>query len=335
MEIEQKQRVIGILVFTTLVVLTLPFLLPHLLYKSHHSTLAVLSSEHASTMAQLMPEVFSLKTLAPNKYNNSQEKHQSPLRLASPFVSNASSKSSAPRKRFPPKALPTLGEKRAAAAIALSLHRAPKTGRSSVQHVPHPSHTTLAPSKSPQALSTRSALPAPPVPSATHTVAPPQLFALSTLTTPDTAPTPTIAQRLPRTANMPNMTSHPIARTRSSKDVHATRTTPFSPWSVQLGTFSHPGNVLALIHRLHKNKFTAVYTQPVQTASGQMTRVFVGPVQNYTQAKRLLLVLYREVHLKGLLLPYRPVTTTTTVMRFHLTKDLLAKQPVSGSARVP
>ncbi|MFQ3236886.1 MAG: DedD protein [Paraglaciecola sp.] len=64
-------------------------------------------------------------------------------------------------------------------------------------------------------------------------------------------------------------------------------------WVVQLGTFRHQKNVKELLAKLEKGGYRA-FSRPVQTSSGTLTKVFVGPD---LQKKRLEKAL---VHLKGL-----------------------------------
>jgi DedD protein len=64
-------------------------------------------------------------------------------------------------------------------------------------------------------------------------------------------------------------------------------------WVVQLGSFRHQKNVKELLAKLEKGGYRA-FSRPVQTSSGTLTKVFVGPD---LQKKRLEKAL---VHLKDL-----------------------------------
>lgn len=46
---------------------------------------------------------------------------------------------------------------------------------------------------------------------------------------------------------------------------------------IQLGSFSHKANVASLLAKLKKAGFTT-FTKPISTPSGQLTKVFVGPM---------------------------------------------------------
>ena len=47
-------------------------------------------------------------------------------------------------------------------------------------------------------------------------------------------------------------------------------------WVIQLGSFKHKSNVDELIEKLKQNGYR-VFTQPIQTKQGMLTKVFVGP----------------------------------------------------------
>ena len=47
-------------------------------------------------------------------------------------------------------------------------------------------------------------------------------------------------------------------------------------WVIHLGSFKHKSNVAELVDKLKNNGYT-VYTKPIQTKKGTLTKVFVGP----------------------------------------------------------
>jgi len=47
-------------------------------------------------------------------------------------------------------------------------------------------------------------------------------------------------------------------------------------WAIQLGSFKHKSNVAELVTKLKKNGYT-VFTKPIKTKQGVLTKVFVGP----------------------------------------------------------
>ena len=51
---------------------------------------------------------------------------------------------------------------------------------------------------------------------------------------------------------------------------------PEQAWAIQLGSFRHQNNVDDLVNKLKTAGFTA-FTKPIQTKTGKLTKVFVGP----------------------------------------------------------
>lgn len=47
-------------------------------------------------------------------------------------------------------------------------------------------------------------------------------------------------------------------------------------WVIQLGSFKHKSNVAELVNKLKRNGYT-VFTKPIKTKKGTLTKVFVGP----------------------------------------------------------
>jgi DedD protein len=47
-------------------------------------------------------------------------------------------------------------------------------------------------------------------------------------------------------------------------------------WVIQLGSFKHKSNVAELVTKLKRNGYT-VFTKPIKTKQGTLTKVFVGP----------------------------------------------------------
>lgn len=56
---------------------------------------------------------------------------------------------------------------------------------------------------------------------------------------------------------------------------------------IQLGSFSHKANVASLLAKLKKAGFTT-FTKPISTPSGQLTKVFVGPMIKKSALERKL-----------------------------------------------
>lgn len=75
-------------------------------------------------------------------------------------------------------------------------------------------------------------------------------------------------------------------------------------WSVQLGAFSNPANVEALVERL-KNAGHAAYTRPIESSSGSLTGVYVGPLVDRDTATDLQAGLQSSYGLAGRVIRYR------------------------------
>lgn len=54
------------------------------------------------------------------------------------------------------------------------------------------------------------------------------------------------------------------------------KATPKQAWVIQLGSFRHQNNVDDLVNKLKQNGYT-VFTKPIKTKNGKLTKVFVGP----------------------------------------------------------
>lgn len=74
-------------------------------------------------------------------------------------------------------------------------------------------------------------------------------------------------------------------------------------WVVQLGSFRHQKNVRELINVLEKAGYRT-FSRPVQTPSGELTKVFVGPEIEQEKLKMALPHLNEITKLKGRLTPF-------------------------------
>ena len=74
-------------------------------------------------------------------------------------------------------------------------------------------------------------------------------------------------------------------------------------WVVQLGSFRHQKNVRELINVLEKAGYRT-FSRPVQTPSGELTKVFVGPEIEQEKLKTALPHLNEITKLKGRLTPF-------------------------------
>ncbi len=76
-----------------------------------------------------------------------------------------------------------------------------------------------------------------------------------------------------------------------------------SGWVVQLGSFKHSKNVKDLLRKLEQAGYRA-FTRPIQTSSGTLTKVFVGPDLDDGKLKTAIPHLKEVTGLQGKLTPF-------------------------------
>lgn len=74
-------------------------------------------------------------------------------------------------------------------------------------------------------------------------------------------------------------------------------------WVVQLGSFRHQKNVRELLRKLEQAGYRA-FTRPIQTSSGQLTKVFVGPDLDMGKLERAVPHLKEVTGLQGRISPF-------------------------------
>lgn len=74
-------------------------------------------------------------------------------------------------------------------------------------------------------------------------------------------------------------------------------------WVVQLGTFRHQKNVKELLAKLEEGGYRA-FSRPVQTSSGKLTKVFVGPDLQKKRLEKALTHLKELTNLQGRVTPF-------------------------------
>lgn len=77
-------------------------------------------------------------------------------------------------------------------------------------------------------------------------------------------------------------------------------------WAVQLGSFQNKANALRLVNQLRANGYHAFIEQAANTPSAS-TRVFVGPETKRSAAKLLVDQLEANLHLRGMVVSYKPL----------------------------
>ncbi|MFT5312484.1 MAG: DedD protein [Paraglaciecola sp.] len=74
-------------------------------------------------------------------------------------------------------------------------------------------------------------------------------------------------------------------------------------WVVQLGSFRHQENVRELLSKLQKAGYRA-FSRPVQTSSGELTKVFVGPDLQKEKLEKAISHLKELTNLQGRVTPF-------------------------------
>lgn len=78
-------------------------------------------------------------------------------------------------------------------------------------------------------------------------------------------------------------------------------------WVVQIGSFKDKSNALRIVNQLRANGYRA-FIQEITNALNDTTRVFVGPEHKQATAHALADRLQSEMHLKGIVISYKPLT---------------------------
>ncbi len=76
-------------------------------------------------------------------------------------------------------------------------------------------------------------------------------------------------------------------------------------WVIQLGSFKHKTNVAELVDKLKGNGYT-VFTKPIKTKQGMLTKVFVGPELIKTSLTKKLPALKKLTNVQGKIARFYP-----------------------------
>lgn len=124
---------------------------------------------------------------------------------------------------------------------------------------------------------------------------------------------PTKAKVIPATkvkkivANTPLKTKAKSAITKPVLGQQPPKAVNKEAWVIQLGSFKHKSNVAELMTKLKRNGYT-VFTKPIQTKKGTLTKVFVGPELIKVTLMKKIPALKKLTNVQG------------KVARFHPTK---------------
>lgn len=80
-----------------------------------------------------------------------------------------------------------------------------------------------------------------------------------------------------------------------------------SVWVVQIGSFKDKANALRVVNQLRARGYKA-FIQQINTAMNDTTRVFIGPLHKRSNAYALVERLQNEMHIKGIVISYKPLT---------------------------
>lgn len=94
-----------------------------------------------------------------------------------------------------------------------------------------------------------------------------------------------------------------VKKVEHHKRRHHKKSVIAKAWTVQLASFSNKENAKRLIHKLRHKGFHA-YERTTKTKKGRLVRVFVGPEIRKHDAKKILVKLRKQFHLKGLITEY-------------------------------
>lgn len=125
---------------------------------------------------------------------------------------------------------------------------------------------------------------------------------------PSTELTPSSSTDTVATQPVVNSTSNNRSQTQNASLENQTQLLFADPkdsagWVVQLGSFRHQKNVRELMNVLEKAGYRT-FSRPVQTPSGELTKVFVGPEIEQEKLKSALPHLNEITKLKGRLTPF-------------------------------
>ncbi|MBA3660570.1 MAG: SPOR domain-containing protein [Gammaproteobacteria bacterium] len=79
-----------------------------------------------------------------------------------------------------------------------------------------------------------------------------------------------------------------------------------SAWVIQMGSFKSKNNAVKLVNQLREKGFKA-FIQQVDTSIGNSTRVFVGPETKHADARAVAHKLENQMHLHGIVISYKPL----------------------------
>lgn len=98
-------------------------------------------------------------------------------------------------------------------------------------------------------------------------------------------------------------TSNATVQSTSEPVMEPKKETAQAGWVVQLGSFRHQKNVRELLRKLEQAGYR-VFTRPIQTSSGRLTKVFVGPDLDQRKLQKAVPHLKEITGLQGRISPF-------------------------------
>ncbi|TLU64217.1 dedD protein [Thalassotalea litorea] len=115
----------------------------------------------------------------------------------------------------------------------------------------------------------------------------------------------TIAEPAKTNAIDPNKTV--VAKVTTKPSAQTKVTGKAAGWVIQLGSFRHKNNVEQLQQKLRKAGYT-VFTRPVKTQTGTLTKVFIGPAVNKALLEAELSKLQQLTGVQGRIAKFDPLS---------------------------
>lgn len=100
-----------------------------------------------------------------------------------------------------------------------------------------------------------------------------------------------------------NSTGNRTVQSTSEPVMEPKKETAQAGWVVQLGSFRHQKNVRELLRKLEQAGYR-VFTRPIQTSSGRLTKVFVGPDLDQSKLQKAVPHLKEITGLQGRISPF-------------------------------
>ena len=115
---------------------------------------------------------------------------------------------------------------------------------------------------------------------------------------------------LQKTPELTNSVSNNKTKDVNTLSINSIKTLPEKAeinraWVIHLGSFRHKQNVKELLTKLKENGYV-VFTKPIETQHGTLTKVFIGPELIKSSLEKKLIKLKALTNVQGKVAPYKP-----------------------------